>query len=164
MNQVKATTAMVEKYKKQRYQYQEMGKTLLKEGDPEFLVGCALYWAEGKKRRNSTVFCNTDPYMMTTMISFFRKFFNTPDDKFSIRFDCHLDNGLTYQDIEDYWLGLLDLPKECVRKSTIRTNSTSRVVKHPYGVCSLSVLNGTVTNQAIFGAIKEIAHIDKDSW
>ena len=31
-------------------------------------------------------------------------------------------------------------------------------------MCSLRVCNGTVTNQAIFGAIKKIADIDKDSW
>lgn len=164
MNQTKATEAMVRKYRDQRSQYQEMGKQLLKEGDPEFLLGCALYWAEGSKRRCDCVFVNSDPDMMITMISFFRRFFTISDDRFSIRFNCHLDNNLTYQDVEDYWLSLLDLPKECIRKSTIKINRTNRTVKHRYGICSLSVRNGTEINQAIFGAIKEIANIDKDSW
>jgi hypothetical protein len=159
-----ASAAIVEKYAKKRLEYQEMGVSLLKENDPEFLIGCALYWAEGSKRRGDCVFVNSDPKMMTLMISFFRKFFNIPDEKFTVRFNCHLDNGLSYQDIEDYWLDLLELPKECIRKSTIKANSTNRKVKHPYGMCSLRVCNGTVTNQAIFGAIKKIAHIDKDSW
>ncbi len=164
MNQIKATEAMIKKYENKRYDYQKMGEDLLKEGDSDFLMGCILYWAEGSKRRCDTVFTNSDPYMMKIMISFFRKYFSIPDEKFSIRFNCHLDNGLTYQDIEKYWLDLLKLPKECVRKSTIKTNSTNRVVKHFYGICSLRVFNGTVTNQAIFGAIKKIADIDKDSW
>ena len=164
MSQKQATAAMMEKYKKKREEYQKLGKDLLKEEDPEFLIGCVLYWAEGQKKRNATTFVNSDPYMMQLMISFFRKFFNIPNGKFTVRFNCHLDNGLTYQGIEDYWLNLLQLPKECIRKSTIKTNITNRKVKHPYGMCSLAVGNGTVTNQAIFGAIKEIAHIDGDSW
>ena len=104
MSQKQATAAMVEKYKHQREEYQNMGISLLGEEDPDFLIGCILYWAEGTKRRNSTVFVNSDPYMIKIMISFFRKFFNIPDDKFTIRFNCHLDNDLTYQDIENYWL------------------------------------------------------------
>jgi hypothetical protein len=157
MSQKEATKAMVKKYQRKREEYQEIGKKLLKENDPDFLIGCALYWAEGTKKRNSTVFVNTDPHMMKYMIFFFRKFFNIPNHKFSVRFNCYLNNGLVYKDIEEYWLNLLNLPKECVRKSTIKiANETSRKIKHPYGVCSLSVCNGTVTNQAILGAIKEI--------
>ena len=155
---------MVEKFKEKRYEYQKIGQDILKNEEKDFLVGCALYWAEGEKRRNSTVFVNSDPNMIKFMISFFRKYFNIPNERFSIRFNCHLDNGLSYQDVENYWLNLLNLPQACVRKSTIKTNNTNRTVKYPYGVCSLSVLNGTETNQAIFGAIKEIANINKDSW
>lgn len=164
MNQKKATAVMVEKYKRKREEYQKTGKHFLKAKDLEFIVGCSLYWAEGKKRRNDCTFVNSDPNMMKYMISFFRRFFNIPDNKFSIYFNCHLDNGLSYEEIETYWLDLLGLPKECVRKSTIKVNGTSRVVKHPYGICSLYVCNGTAINQTIFGAIKEIANIDKNSW
>ncbi len=163
-SQKQATAAMVKKYEDKRLEYQKFGETLLEENDPEFIIGCTLYWAEGAKRKTDTVFVNSDPYMMKLMISFFRKFFNIPDEKFTVRFNCHLDNGLSYQDIENYWLDLLQLPKECVRKSTIKANITNRKIKHPYGMCSLSVNNGTVTNQAIFGAMKKIAHINRDSW
>ena len=73
----------------------------------------------------------------------------------------------TPEEIERYWLELLDLPAACVRKHTLNhmpTSSSGRAKnKLPYGVCTLRVHN-TRMAQHIFGAIQEYGGFEEPAW
>lgn len=74
----------------------------------------------------------------------------------------HLDE-LSKQDVENYWLHLTGIPKQNLRKSTIKKNISARHNKHPYGVCYLTVTS-TKAVQHIYGAIQNYAEIVNEKW
>jgi hypothetical protein len=55
-----------------RLSAQERGRALARRRDPNHLLGCMLYWAEGSKSRNSVIFCNSDPEMLRAFLAFLR--------------------------------------------------------------------------------------------
>lgn len=149
-----ASVAYQKKTKERRDAWYIDGIEMYKKEGKDFAVGCSLYWAEGTKHRNSLQFCNTDEKMMKFFIFFLRKFFNISDDEIGVVVNCYLNNGLTIEQIQDYWLKVLNLPISCLRKATIKSvyyNGKSSG-KHPYGVCRISI-GRTDIIQKMFGAI-----------
>jgi hypothetical protein len=126
-----------------------------------------LYWAEGDKGRNTVRLTNSDPWM----VGFFRRFLTEalgvePAD-IRMSLNVYTNNGLSIEEIERYWLELLDLPRTCVRKHMLDHLPTSSSGKGrgrlPYGVCSLRVSSTRVV-QHIYGAIQEYAGFDEPRW
>ena len=81
--------------------------------------------------------------------------------------NVYTSNGLSVDEIERYWLDLLDLPAASLRKHTLNhlpTSSSGRAKnKLPYGVCTLRVHN-TWMLQHIYGAIQEYGAFDEPGW
>lgn len=129
INTMKRISAMnVERFRNLRKQYQEEGKQYALKNDLLHLKGCMLYWAEGAKSRGTCKFANTDPHMITLFKGFLDKTFDLDKSKYSVHVNYYTNNGLTLEDIENYWLNLLDLPRSCLRKSTAK-NDLKEVVK-----------------------------------
>lgn len=126
-----------------------------------------LYWAEGTKSQNALVFVNSDP----SMVLFFRRFvtesLRVPVPRIRMRLNVYTGNGLSVDQVERYWLRLLDLPPSCTRKHTVNhlPTSSSGLAKSklPHGVCSL-VVHSTEVVQHVFGAIQEYAAFDEPAW
>jgi hypothetical protein len=127
-----------------------------------------LYWAEGRKNRNNLCISNSDPQL----ILFFRRFvsecFDRPSKDFHLRLNVYLTNGLSLRTIEDHWLDILALPRDCLRAHTINhmpTSSSGRKrSKLPYGTASLRVARSTELVQHVFGAIQEYAGFEAPQW
>jgi len=137
----------------------------MKQNDPEFIFGCALFWAEGTKSRNQVSFCNTDKKMMLFFVNFLKKYFNISSEQFALSVNCYLNNGLTLEQIQKYWLDLLELPESCLRGCTIKSKyyDGKKSGKYPYGVCRIGVYKTEIAQQ-IYGAIKEMIGDKSDSW
>jgi hypothetical protein len=150
-----------------RSTFQLDGRRQAREGDPLHLAGCMLYWAEGAKSRNTINFSNSDPRMVELFARFLRDALAMEDDDIVLTINVYTGNGLTIEEVERYWLDLLELPKECTRKHTVNhmpTSSSGRAKnKLPYGVCTLRV-GSTWGVQHIFGAIQEYAGFDEPRW
>jgi hypothetical protein len=150
-----------------RSSFQLDGRRQAREGDPLHLAGCMLYWAEGTKNRNTLHFSNSDPRMIELFGRSLRDALAMEDDDIVLTINVYTGNGLTIEEIERYWLDLLDLPKECTRKHAVNhmpTSSSGRAKnKLPYGVCSLRV-QSTWAVQHVFGAIQEYAGFDEPRW
>jgi hypothetical protein len=58
---------------------QASGRAAALAGDPLHAVGCALFWAEGSKGRNSVTLTNSDPELVATFLRFLRECFAVPD-------------------------------------------------------------------------------------
>ncbi len=150
-----------------RLAYQAEGRSRARGGDPLHQAGCMLYWAEGAKARNTVKFANSDP----NMVKFFRRFLTesleVPVERISLTLNVYTTNGMTIEEIERFWLALLELPYTAVRKHTLNhmpTSSSGRAKnKLPYGVCSLRVCSSRVV-QHIYGAIQEYAGFDEPRW
>ncbi len=163
---VKGSNTNHHKALQQRIAYQQEGRAKARESDPLHLAGCMLYWAEGAKTRNSVQLVNSDPDMMRVFIRFLRQSLHVPDEQMNIRAICYTNNGVSVEEIETYWLNLLELPAHCLRRTTVNVqpaSSRQRGRKLIYGVCVLSVYRVRIA-QRIFGAIQEYIGIDKPEW
>lgn len=126
-----------------------------------------LYWAEGTKSKNVVGMTNLDPDLLRTFLSFSRVYFDAPDSDWRLTLTYYDSNGLTQEEIENYWLTTLGLPSECLGnkhhvKTSVASKETSKVIR-PYGVASIR-LSSTAVVQHIFGAIQEYAGADKPEW
>jgi Homeodomain-like domain-containing protein len=157
-----------EKNRRRRAAFQSDGRARARAHDPLHMAGCMLYWAEGAKSRNVLKFASSDAGMVRFFCHFLRRSLGVTSDRLCIRLNVYTGNGLTLEEIETYWLGLLALPRSALRGHTVNQRPTSssgrKRNKLPYGVCTVSVARSTPELQHIFGAIQEYAGIDEPSW
>ena len=126
-----------------------------------------LYWAEGSKTRNSVQFVNADADLLDTFLDFLRFSYSVPDQAIAFSVNCFLGNGLTLDQIHEWWLPRLALPSSCLRKAVVNRPSSASSGRRghvlPYGTARLSV-HSTDVIQSIYGAIQEYAGIDRPEW
>jgi hypothetical protein len=146
---------------------QEHGRDMARCGDPGFIAGCMLYWAEGAKNRNNVTLTNSDADLIECFVGFLREHYEVADQRVAFSVNCFLDNGLTLDEIHAWWLARLSLPVTCLRQPAInRVSSASKRLKGnilPYGTARISV-HSTFIAQSIYGAIQEYAGIDRPEW
>ncbi len=146
---------------------QEEGRMLAANGDKLFVAGCMLYWAEGAKDRNQIKFTNSDPEMVRFFVSFLRTYWHL--EEADIRITCNLfaDHVDRQREIEQFWLDLAGLPRNCLCKSTVNVYSKyskkKRQNKLPYGTCRVAVSRTRIV-QSIYGAIQEIGGFTREAW
>jgi len=154
------------KHRELRRQYQEEGRQKARENDPLHIAGCMLYWGEGKKNKNSLILTNSDPGMMVFYIKFLRQSLTLSNENISVYLNCYLGNGLSVVEIENFWLDLLELPRNCLGKTIVNAqphSSQQKGRKLNYGVCNLAVHNTRIVHH-VYGAIQEYSGIDKPEW
>lgn len=161
----KGNITCAKKARLQRAAWQDEGRNLATKGDVNHVMLCMLYWAEGRKSKNTLAVSNTDAALLKIVKGFVDDFFNPQPEEYTIRINCYVNNGLTAKEIEKYWLKTLSLPKTCLRSSLFKSGCDGdyRKNRHVYGVCSLS-LHRTDIVQHIFGAIQEYAAVNKPEW
>jgi hypothetical protein len=83
-----------------------------------FLVGIALYWAEGFKNisEGRIGFCNSDPRMIKFMISWFKDVLKIPLEDFTLRVEFNAEHLDRKECIEDYWVNITEIPKSQFNK------------------------------------------------
>jgi hypothetical protein len=146
---------------------QQNGRDLARRGDPDFIAGCMLYWAEGAKSRNNVILVNSDADLLAAFLAFLRAHFDVSDDRVAFSVNCFLRNGLSLDDIQKWWLDRLALPASCLRKAAVnRASSASKARRGhvlPYGTGRIAV-HSTFIVQNIYGAIQEYAGIERPEW
>ena len=166
-SQRRRAAAWAARSREARRESQADGRAAAREGDLLHLAGCMLYRAEGAKARNTVKFSNSDPRMLVLFRRFLTDALAIEIDEIIMSINVYTNNGLAIEEIEAYWLDLLDLRRSSVRKHTVNhmpTSSSGRARdKLPYGVCSLYV-HSTWMVQHIYGAIQEYAGFEEPAW
>ena len=146
---------------------QEEGRAAARAGHALHLAGCMLYWAEGGKRRNGIQFTNSDPRMAVFFRRFLVEALGLDPAEIHLSINVYTNNGMEIEEIERYWLDLLQLPDSSARGHMLNhtpTSSSGRARnKLPYGVARLSV-HQTAMVQHIYGAIQEYAGFEEPAW
>jgi hypothetical protein len=125
-----------------------------------------LFWAEGSRRRNCVVFTNADPDMHRVFLNFLRTCYAVADGAVTLTINCFLGNGLILEEIEEWWLGQLQLPRGCLLPTIINRPSKAGAAKRrtlPHGTARMTV-HSTEISQSIHGAIQEYAGIERPEW
>ena len=146
---------------------QRSGRARAREGELMHVAGCMLYWAEGSRSRNTVEFVNSDPAMIGFFVAFLRSCYAVPDSKISVTCNLFADHETRQREIEDFWLGLVELPRTRLRKSTVNRYSKysqkKRRNKLPYGTCRITVCD-TQLVQNLYGAIQEYGSFEREEW
>ena len=151
----------------ERASYQEEGRELARGGDPLYVAGCMLFWAEGGKNRNTLRFTNSDPEMVRFFVAFLRTCFQIDEEQ--IRLTCNLfaDHLERQREIERFWLQTAGLPETCLCKSSVNVYSKysrkKRQNKLPYGTCRVAVCRTRIV-QSIYGGIQEVGGFTREAW
>ena len=104
------------------------------------LIGTALYWAEGGKRRVRQVcVTNCDPYLIRLMMRFFREICKAPSEK--IHGHIHIHSHLASEEAEKYWSRVSGIPRSRFYKTYSKPSIASKGKKNtlPYGTFEISV-------------------------
>ena len=145
---------------------QEDGRRRARAHDPLHLAGCMLYWGEGTKARTTVALSNSDPDMAALFVRFLRECYGVTDDRMRLSCNCFTNNGLCLEQIEDWWLARLALPRSSLGRSVENVASSASKGKHRvllYGTVQLRV-NSMAIVQSIYGAIQEYAGIERPEW
>jgi hypothetical protein len=147
--------------------YQREGRERARQVDELHLAGCMLYWGEGAKERNIVKFANSDPGMVRFFVRFLKECFEVPPRDLRVRLNVYTNNGLGIEEIEDFWLATLELPRSCLRGHSLNSYPTSSSGKKrslPYGTCFVTVAKSTHILQHIYGAIQEYGDFEEPRW
>jgi transposase len=102
----------------------------------KFMVGIALYAAEGNKNDGKAGFSNADPKLIKFMTDWFMSFAKVPIKK--LRGAIWLHEGLSEKKSKKFWSSLINLPLNQFHKTYIaKVKSNSKKVRkniHQYGV------------------------------
>jgi len=124
----------------------ENAKKLFREmcTDSQFLVGIALYWAEGAKKHNNFQFVNSDPDMIVFMHKWIGKYLKVERSKIKCRIFLHKVPG--YESLNLFWATKLGLPPESFQRTIYKP--TKYIIKRnpDYKGC----LRLCITNVYIF--------------
>ena len=147
--------------------WHEDGRAMAQSCGPGFAAGCMLYWAEGSKTRNVAQLSNSDPEVVRFFVNFLRRYFEVRDERFRVTCNLFADHIAEQEQIERFWLSVLSLPPECLRKSIVNVYSKYSQKKRrnmlPYGTCRVSV-HRTQVVQTIYGAIQEYGGFERPEW
>jgi transcriptional regulator with XRE-family HTH domain len=150
-----------------RAKWQEDGRRRARLLDASYLVGCALYWAEGDKNRNRVALANSDPELIRLFVRFLRDHFGVRDAQIRVACNLFADHQDRQSAIENFWLDVVGVSRDCLHKSTVNVYSkhSSRKRRNmlPYGTCRVTV-GSTEIAQTIYGSIQEMGSFDRPDW
>jgi len=110
-----------------------------KRNDPFFILGIALYWAEGAKRNWGFAFTNSDAEMMMVMVNWIEKYLGVK--RVDIRARLYTHKPFAGDNSEEYWSEKTGIPMKNFGK-TIYKQSGLLVKKRPdYRGCLRIELN-----------------------
>ncbi|MCX5211110.1 hypothetical protein OG689_17740 [Kitasatospora sp. NBC_00240] len=97
-----------------------------------FLVGIALYWAEGSKdkpydRRESAAFINSDPDVVSVYLSWLR-LLGFGEERWRLRVSIHESADVAAAEL--FWAGLAEVPVERLSRSTLKRHNPTTVRKN----------------------------------
>ena len=130
-----------------------------------WLIGVALYWAEGSKQKSinvstRTIFSNSDPLMIKLFLEWLKKFCKVSSQ--DIIFSVYLHESVynRRQEILKYWSNITGYPlsqfKQVVwKKNKINTKRKNIGVNY-YGLLRITISRSTNLNRKISGWIEGI--------
>lgn len=167
-SQLRGATRNAEQGRARRRAAQARGREAVRLGDPLYVAGVMLYWAEGaKNNRHAACLSNSDPEVLRTFMRFLRECLNVSDEQIAATCNLFADHAGQQIEIEEFWLDVLQLPRSCLCRSTVNTYSRysqkKRTNKLPFGTTRV-VVHSTGVVQEIFGAIQEFGGFERPEW
>lgn len=115
-----------------------------------FLLGSALYWAEGSKKDLS--FCNSDPEMIRLFLYILRKAFKVTNERIIVSLRIYED--LNKSDCLLFWSNITG--KNLNEQTSIEVLNGRKKGKLKYGMCRVRVSKGNILLKEILSVVKRV--------
>jgi hypothetical protein len=105
-----------------------------------FLIGVALYWAEGSKTKRGVVeLSNSDPDLIRVGMRFFRESCRVPENKF--RGHVYIHPHLNSTKAEKYWSDVSGIPMSQFHKTSMQQSRASKQKRQtlPFGTFAICI-------------------------
>ncbi len=126
-----------------------------------FLIGIALYWAEGYRKGNDEFgFTNSDPKMIKFMLIWLRIACGVPSEHIHPRVCINSIYKNRISSIEKFWTGITRLPSKQFAKPTfikIKNKKTYHNRAKYFGTLRIKLSKGTNFRRKLLGWIEGIA-------
>jgi len=119
----------------------------LKKDPLQFKVYCSLlYWCEGTKRVNEGVrFINSDPTLIRTFLTLFRKSFEIDERKFRIGLHLHQYHNEKLQ--KEYWSKITKIPQSQFIRVYWKPNTGKRIREDYPGCATIYYFNNKLARE-----------------
>lgn len=121
------------------------------------MAGLGLYWGEGSKTdRGNLSFTNSDPDAVLFMYNWFHIIMGVKKQDFIPRIFINEIHRPRIEKVLQFWLGLLDLPREQLRNTVFIKTKQKKVYENYdsyYGIVSLRIRRSTHLRYRIIGLI-----------
>ena len=122
-----------------------------------FLIGSALYWAEGSKKDRRTVFVNSDSTMILIYLKWLRKCLKIDEDRIYCHVSINQDHKKRIDEVEEYWSNITGISRELFTNVSYKKVKNKKFYKNfnnHYGTLFVKVRRGTNLNYEILGYIE----------
>ncbi|OGZ72601.1 MAG: hypothetical protein A2908_03610 [Candidatus Staskawiczbacteria bacterium RIFCSPLOWO2_01_FULL_38_12b] len=124
-----------------------------------WLIGIALYWAEGSKEKMSksskVLFSNSDPYMIKIFIRWLIEAIKLPQEKISFNIVLHKNNKHRIQEVNNYWLKHTGFTSKSFGnmyfKKNIILTKRKNIGENYFGLLRVGVRESSTLNRKIQG-------------
>lgn len=132
-----------------------------------WLIGIALYWAEGSKEKeyrpgSRTVFYNSDPFMINVYLKWLLKIVRVDRESIVIEVVLHENNRHRIKEVVDHWIKSTGFPKEFFERIYFKRHkiNTKRknIGNNYFGLLRISVKKSSSLNRKIQGWIEGMYH------
>jgi len=124
--------------------------------DPIFLLGIALYWAEGASKTPMFQFVNSDPVMVQFLYMWSQKYLGVPKERIGVRIYMH--KCYSQSECERFWTKLLDLQSSQLKRTIFKPSAHTYKKKPSYHGCVRLEIGGVQYYRAMMawkGCLKE---------
>lgn len=155
---------------KQRNQKEFKIQNLLDIGEKEigklskrelFLVGIALYWAEGFKKDTQVGFANSNAKMINLYLKWLYECCDIKKEDLIARITVNISHKNRSDEIQDFWSKSTGIPLENFRKPFYQQFKWKKIYENPndyYGVLRIKVRKSTDFLRKIHGWIKGLGN------
>ncbi len=128
-----------------------------------WLIGIALYWAEGSKEKPKGVrldFGNSDPVMIKLFLRWIKEIMKVSKNSIRLSIYLHENNRKREKEVQRYWSQVTGFPvvyfqNTIWKKHNIKTNRKN-IGKSYFGLLRITILKSTNLNRKITGWIEGI--------
>jgi|SRR3989344_4944401 len=130
-----------------------------------WLIGIALYWAEGSKEKehspgSGTYFSNSDPRMIKLYLKWLLKCIDLPEEKIYFTIYLHENNKYRIDEVLHYWRTATSFSEKNFRYIYFKkhkVNTKRRNIGNIYfGLLKVAVIESSILNRKIQGWIEGI--------
>ncbi len=160
IGRIKGALAMKRKKEARIKFHQESGRNEMKglSAREFFVVGIALYWAEGS-RKSKFAFVNSEPQMIQFMARWLHDALNVAREEFMPRIFINAIHESRIEAVRQFWANLLEVPVEQFGNPVFLRDRPKKIYENHdsyYGVLHLGVHNSGELKYRVLGLIEAL--------